>query len=217
MVDSLPFLGAPSETRIRRTVPLGTKGEPNPRNRSGQQAGYRRRREVKRDKSCHQPLTESLAMPKDQPGSSDTLPVERRGCGRPTHVPTKIDRDTVVVMVAAGVQQDDIAKARGISTKTLRKHYRPELDTGQTTIDTIVVSEHLKRIKAGDFPAIKWWEQARMNWRGDAGDEDGRLPEAAMRVVVEFVGEPAPTPPPIDHEPTDRGRDAARKHVKLVG
>ncbi len=43
---------------------------------------------------------------------------------------------------------------------TLRKHYRHELDTGQITVNAMVVGEHLKRIKAGDFPAIKWWEIA---------------------------------------------------------
>lgn len=99
---------------------------------------------------------------------------------------------------------------------TLRKHYRHELDTGQITVNAMVVGEHLKRIKAGDFPAIKWWEQSRMGWRGDTG-EDGMAPAANMRVTVELVGEPAP--PTIDHAPQsdDRGRVDVRKHVQLVG
>ena len=63
----------------------------------------------------------------------------------------------------------------------------------------MVVGAHLKRIKAGDFAAIKWWEQARMGWRGDTTDEDSRQPEQPMRVVVELVGEEAP--PTIDHAP----------------
>jgi hypothetical protein len=59
---------------------------------------------------------------------------------------------------------------------------------------------------------------ARMGWRGDTTDEDSRLPDQSMRVVVELVGEKAP--PTIDQAPLrpDReARDAVRKHVQLVG
>ena len=99
---------------------------------------------------------------------------------------------------------------------------RAELDNGKTELDTMVVVEHVKLIKKGDFAAIKWWQQSRMGWRCDAGDEDGRLPDRSMRVVVEFVGDAAPAPATIDHappRPDDRGRaaDTVRKHVQLVG
>ena len=157
-------------------------------------------------------------MPKDQPETDASLPAKRVR-GQPAHAPTKLDRDTVKVMVAGGITQADIARSRGISLPTLRKHYRAELDNGATELNTMVIVEHIKAIKRGDFAAIKWWEQARMGWRGDAGDADGRLPDQSMRVVVEFVGEPAA--PTLDHaplRPDDReSRDALRKHVQLIG
>ena len=83
----------------------------------------------------------------------------------------------------------------------------------------MAIVEHVKAIKRGDFAAIKWWQQSRMGWRGDAGDDPGRQPEASMRVVVEFVGDAAPAAPTIDHEPQsdDRSREVLRKHVQLVG
>jgi hypothetical protein len=145
--------------------------------------------------------------------------VVKRGRGHPPHEPTQQSRMTVEIMVAGGIIYDDIAAYIGISLPTLRKHYAHELAVGKTKIDTIVVGEHLKRIKAGDFPAIKWWEQSRMNWRGDV-DDPGRAAEANMRVSIELVGEPAP--PTIEHEPQrsdDRGRDdnPIRKHVQLIG
>jgi hypothetical protein len=90
--------------------------------------------------------------------------VRRERRGKPLHEPTKVDRDTVTVMVAGGIAQVDIASARGISLPTLRLHYRAELDNGANQINTVVLIEHLKCIKAGDFAAIKWWEQARCGW-----------------------------------------------------
>lgn len=50
--------------------------------------------------------------------------------GRPPHEPTAKTRNTVEVMAAAGIPQDDIARVLGICRDTLRRHYRDELDTG---------------------------------------------------------------------------------------
>ena len=159
-------------------------------------------------------------MPKDLPGPDVSLPA-KRGRGKPPHQPTKVDRDMITVMVAGGIKQADIARAKGIDLKTLRKHYRAELDNGASSINTMVLVEHIKLIKKGNSAMIKWWEQARMGWRGDAGDDDGKLPEQSTRVVVEFVGPPTPATRTIDHEPLrpgDRGgRDLVRKNVQLVG
>jgi hypothetical protein len=125
----------------------------------------------------------------------------------------------ITVMVAGGITQADIARAKGISLPTLRKHYREELDNGAASVNTMVLVEHIKLIKGGDFQAIRWWEQSRMKW--NTSDEAGKLPDASMRIVVELVGEPAAKPVTIDHEPRrpdDRGgRDAVRKYVQLVG
>jgi hypothetical protein len=97
------------------------------------------------------------------------------------------------VMVAGGIAQVDIARARGISALTLRKHYRAELTNGMTALNTIVLIGHVKRIKAGDFQAIKWWQQARMGWSERVVVDDGKPPDTPMRVIVEFVGEAAPS------------------------
>jgi hypothetical protein len=88
----------------------------------------------------------------------------KRPAHRPEHEPTPKDRLTVKVMVAGGIEQIHIAAVIGIRPSTLRKHYRAEIGTGAAEINAVVVAEHIKRIRAGDFKAIQWWEQARMNW-----------------------------------------------------
>jgi len=139
----------------------------------------------------------------------------KRPAHRPPHQPTKVDRDTVSVMVAGGIAQVDIARARGISTVTLRKHYREELDAGTARLNTMVILEHIKRIKAGDFQAIKWWEQARMGW-SERITVDDRKPDASLRVIVELVGKAAG--PQIEQSAPRTGlSDAVRRNVQLVG
>ena len=56
---------------------------------------------------------------------------EERGPGRPEHEPTKASRDLVQLHKALGTDQETIALLLEIDPKTLRKHYRTELDTGK--------------------------------------------------------------------------------------
>lgn len=92
-------------------------------------------------------------------------PLTKRPAHRPEHIPSDKDRLTVKVMVAGGIEQIHIAGVIGISRPTLRKHYKRELAIGATEINGLVVAEHIKRIRAGDFKAIEWWEKSRMGWR----------------------------------------------------
>lgn len=50
--------------------------------------------------------------------------------GRPAHKPDPMSRRQVEAMAAYGVPEADIARVLGIDPKTVRKHYRDELDTG---------------------------------------------------------------------------------------
>ena len=54
-------------------------------------------------------------------------------------------------MAAFGVPEANIARVVGIDAKTLRKHYRDELDTGQTKA-TAKVAESLFRKATTDGP-----------------------------------------------------------------
>jgi hypothetical protein len=50
--------------------------------------------------------------------------------GRRAHRPDERGRRQVEALAAYGVPEADIARVVGIDPKTLRKHYRDELDTG---------------------------------------------------------------------------------------
>jgi hypothetical protein len=67
----------------------------------------------------------------------------------------------------------EIAKELKISPKTLRKHYREELDTGATKAN-VKVAESLYRKATGDGPqsvtAAIFWLKTRAGWK-QAGDE----------------------------------------------
>jgi hypothetical protein len=135
--------------------------------------------------------------------------------GKPPHVPTDADRQTVSLMVAGGIAQEDIARARKLGLTTLRKYYRDEIATGTTAINTVVILAHVKRIRAGDFHAIKWWEQARMGWSEHVVVDEGKRSDTPMRVIVELVGDAAPAR--SEPSATAGPRPDLRGNVEFVG
>lgn len=89
-------------------------------------------------------------------------------------------------MAGYGVPEADIARVLGIDPKTLRKHYRDELDTGHV-IANVKVAESLFRKATGDHrqsvTAAIFWLKARAGWKDariEAPAEDGTL-------VIELV------------------------------
>ena len=88
--------------------------------------------------------------------------------GRPSHKPDASSRRQVEAMAAYGVPEQNIAKVIGVDPKTLRKHYRDELDTGQIKA-TAKVAESLFRKATSDGPqsvtAAIFWLKTRGGWR----------------------------------------------------
>jgi hypothetical protein len=60
--------------------------------------------------------------------------------GRRAHRPDERGRRQVEALAAYGVPEFDIARVVGIDAKTLRKHYRDELDLGSTKATAKVAS-----------------------------------------------------------------------------
>jgi len=84
---------------------------------------------------------------------------------------------------------------------------------GAAEVALIVVAAHLKRIRAGDMRAIEWWEKARLGWRERVVEDDAK-PAENLRVIIEFVGDPAPIQ--IEQDRPRPGFDNA-KFVQLLG
>jgi len=88
--------------------------------------------------------------------------------GRKAHRPDPTSRRQVEAMAGYGVPELAIARVIAIDAKTLRKHYREELDTGQIKA-TAKVAESLFRKATSDgsqsVTAAIFWLKTRGGWR----------------------------------------------------
>ena len=80
--------------------------------------------------------------------------------------PTEEQRRTVRAMAGYGVPHDDIATLLEVDPKTLRKHFRRELDRGSIEA-TAKVGQSLFRMatEGGSVAAAIFWMKARAGWR----------------------------------------------------
>ena len=81
-------------------------------------------------------------------------------------VPTEEQRRMVKAMSGFGVPHDDIATLIDVAPKTLRKHFRVELDRGSIEA-TAKVGQSLFRMatEGGNVAAAIFWMKARAGWR----------------------------------------------------
>jgi hypothetical protein len=90
-----------------------------------------------------------------------------RKAGQPKFVPTDDERKTVELMCAVGIAHEGIALCirDGIDDKTLRKHFRKELDTAAIRANAKVGGSMFQQAINGNVNAGKWWTAARMGWK----------------------------------------------------
>lgn len=75
--------------------------------------------------------------------------------GRPPHYPAEMQRRLVQELAAHGISQREIGRALAVDPKTLRLHYRRELDIGAVKLEAALIG-HLLRLAAGtDDVALK--------------------------------------------------------------
>ena len=108
---------------------------------------------------------------------------------RPEYRPTEKDRSAVQTMAAYGIPQCDIAAVVGCDEKTLRKHFRQELDTAATQANARVAAALFKKA-TGDGPssvaAAIFWLKARAGWQ-EAKDESMGKKEQRLAAAEEVV------------------------------
>ena len=112
--------------------------------------------------------------------------------------PTEEQRKLVQTMAAAGIQSEAICLVIGVSGKTLRKHYRAELDTAVTHDNAMVASSlYMKAIK-GNVVARIFWLKTRAGWKepvpvqvqhsGAVGIYDlSKIPTDELRTVIAIL------------------------------
>ena len=84
--------------------------------------------------------------------------------GRRSHRPDAAQRRQVEAMAAYGIPADDIARVVGVDPKTLRKHYRDELDLGETKANAQVAGFLFSAAKSGNVTAQIFWLKTRARW-----------------------------------------------------
>jgi hypothetical protein len=85
--------------------------------------------------------------------------------GRRAHKPDPALRRQVEAMAAYGIPADDISRVVGVDPKTLRKHYRDELDLGETKANAQVAGFLFSAAKSGNVTAQIFWLKTRARWR----------------------------------------------------
>jgi hypothetical protein len=108
---------------------------------------------------------------------------------RPSHKPDPDLRRQVEALAGFGIPEADIAGLIGIDPKTLRKHYRQELDHGHTKANARV-AENLFRKATGDgresVTAAIFWLKARARWKETTLNEHSGLDGKPIEQVSEI-------------------------------
>ena len=81
------------------------------------------------------------------------------------HVPNDDLRKTVQLHATVGTDQPTIARVLGIDPKTLRKHYRDELDVSTAKANATIGGALFNKAKNGDTAAQIFWMKTRAGWR----------------------------------------------------
>jgi hypothetical protein len=88
---------------------------------------------------------------------------------RPEFEPTHEQRKNVEAMSAYGIDEVKIASVigdHGIDPKTLRKHFRHELDVGATKANAVVGQTLYRMATSGQHPAASmFWMKCRAGWK----------------------------------------------------
>lgn len=80
------------------------------------------------------------------------------------HKPTEENRKLVESTSGLGLPHEQIAILVGIDDKTLRKHYRHELDVGKAKANGQIAKTLFSKAMSGDTTSLIWWTKAQLRW-----------------------------------------------------
>lgn len=87
--------------------------------------------------------------------SPPSIEKPERGRGRPAHEPSATDRRFVELLAGMAIPQATICGLLEIDRKTLRRHYRRELDRGAAVVEAKLVANLLRLAGGNDGVALK--------------------------------------------------------------
>ena len=105
-----------------------------------------------------------------------------------THIVNDQTRKLVESSSGLGLPHEQIAILVGIDDKTLRKHYRAELDMGKAKANGQIAKTLFSKAVAGDTTSLIWWTKAQMRWSETVKQElTGADGEPLQGIQVSFV------------------------------
>jgi hypothetical protein len=128
---------------------------------------------------------------------------------RPAFKATEQQRQLTQSMAAYGIPQESIAKVIGVrSPKTLRKHFRRELDLSAIEANTRVAQTAYRLATSGkSVCATMFWLRCRAGWKetgqgpDQGGPEEDKSHRAEKREVSRIVWRTTELPPEGDNDP----------------
>jgi len=119
---------------------------------------------------------------------------------KPPHAPTDAQRQTVQLHTTVGTTQAVISQLLGIDLKTLRKHYREELDLSKAKSNATIGGALFNKAKGGDTTAMIFWMKTQAGWREKTDvnhvSEDGsmtptrEMSDAQLQAIIEANAKP---------------------------
>ena len=80
------------------------------------------------------------------------------------HIPSDENKRLVETSAGLGLPHEQIGALIGIDDKTLRKHYREQLDLGKAKASAQIAKTLFNKAQSGDTTALIWWTKAQMRW-----------------------------------------------------
>ena len=112
-----------------------------------------------------------------------TRAVQAAKGGRPRYEPTEKERSQVRTLAAMGIPHTDIAIVLQISTPTLRRHFRRELDVGAIEANAKVAATLYRAAVDEKRPSVVaqiFWLKVRAGWSESAGADQKEPREQAL-------------------------------------
>jgi hypothetical protein len=113
--------------------------------------------------------------------------VAKTAAHRPPYAPTGQARKSVRAMAAYGIAQDLIGDVLGVTGKTLRKHFRHELDTAGTEANARVDAALFQKATGGDTIAMIFWLKVRAGWKETTTQEIGGIGGKPISIVYSWA------------------------------
>ena len=100
------------------------------------------------------------------------------------HNPNETDKSLVKTLAAVGVTYEDIASKLNISSDTLVKYYKKELDDGRIDANASIAQTLFKQAKDGNTSAAIFWLKTRARWKETTAHEITGAEGQAITVKV---------------------------------